>query len=65
MAYRWRYEDADGSVVDGPAEEFEDQAEAEGWFSDVWPDLREAGVAQVVLLDGDARVYGPMSLDEA
>ncbi|GAB2914983.1 hypothetical protein GCM10027047_11080 [Rhodococcus aerolatus] len=65
MAFRWRYEDADGAAVDGPAEEFDDQAEAEGWFSDVWPDLRAAGVAQVVLLDGEARVYGPMGLDEA
>lgn len=52
-------------VIDGPDEDFDDQGEAEAWFSDLWPELREAGVDAVVLLDGDAEVYGPMSLRDA
>lgn len=65
VAFRWRYLDASAAVVDGPDEEFDDQQEAESWFSDTWEDLRTAGVDAVVLLDGDAEVYGPMSLREA
>lgn len=64
MTFRWRYLDADGGPVDGPDEEFADQQEAETWFSDTWPELREAGVDAVDLLDGGAKVYGPMSLHE-
>ncbi len=52
-------------VIDGPDEDFDDQGEAEAWFSDLWPELREAGVDAVTLLDGDAEVYGPMSLRDA
>lgn len=68
MGFRWRYEDADGQQVSGlpdQHDEFDDQTEAEAWFTEVWPELRSAGVAQVVLLDDGARVYGPMGLDEA
>ncbi len=38
------------------------QADAESWLGENWRELREAGVAQVTLLDSDAVVYGPMSL---
>lgn len=65
MAFRWRYLDAAGATVAGPDEEFDDQQQAESWFGDVWPGLRESGVDAVELLDGDDRVYGPMSLHEA
>ena len=65
MSFRWRYEDAAAQVVAGPDEVFEDQAEAEAWFSDEWPALRDSGVHQVVLLEGDDEVYGPMGLEEA
>lgn len=65
MAFRWRYLDAAGTAVDGPDEEFDDRAQAEDWFSTIWPELREQGVDAVTLLDGDAEVYGPMSLHEA
>jgi hypothetical protein len=65
MSFRWRYEDAAGGVVDGPDEEFADQAEAESWFGAEWPALRESGVDAVTLLDGGREVYGPMSLHEA
>jgi hypothetical protein len=64
MSFRWRYLDGSGSPVDGPDEEFDDQAEAETWFSDEWPQLRERGIDAVDLLDGDEPVYGPMSLQD-
>jgi hypothetical protein len=64
VAFRWRYLDANGSAVDGPDEEFGDQQEAESWFSDEWPELRDAGVDAVDLLDDGEKVYGPMSLQE-
>ena len=65
VAFRWRYLDASAAVIDGPDEAFDDQQEAESWFSDIWPELRDAGVDAVVLLDGDDEVYGPMSLRDA
>jgi hypothetical protein len=60
--YRWRYQDAEGREVDGPAETFADQTDAEDWFSGAWQDLTEAGIAQVTLLRSESEVYGPMSL---
>lgn len=65
MAYRWRYQDAEGREVDGPGEVFDDQTGAEDWFGRVWPDLRASGVAQVTLLRDESEVYGPMSLAPA
>ena len=64
MSFRWRYLTAAGERVDGPDGVFEDQAAAEDWFGAEWPALRDAGVDAVTLLDGDAEVYGPMSLHE-
>jgi hypothetical protein len=65
MAFRWRYLNAAGDQVDGPAEQFEDQQQAEDWFSAEWQLLRETGVDAVTLLDDGHEVYGPMSLHEA
>ena len=65
MTFRWRYLDASGGPVEGPDEEFDDQQQAEGWFTDEWRELRARGVDAVTLLDGDTVVYGPMSLHEA
>jgi len=62
VSFQWRYENASGDVVDGPDVTFEDQAEAEEWFSTTWSDLLPQGVDQVVLLEGETEVYGPMSL---
>lgn len=62
MSYRWRYERTDGTQVDGPDLTFEDQAEAEAWVTDEFEGLLDDGIDQVVLLDGDRRVYGPMLL---
>jgi hypothetical protein len=64
VVFYWRYRTASGIPVDGPEETFEDQAEAEAWFADIWADLRAQGVDAVVLHEGEKEVYGPMSLDE-
>jgi hypothetical protein len=63
--YRWRYQDAQGHEVDGPAETFADQNDAEDWFSAQWQELAEAGITQVTLLRSESEVYGPMSLEPA
>jgi len=64
VAFRWRYQTETGIPVDGPVETFDDQAEAEAWFSTIWEELRAQGVDAVVLLEGESEVYGPMKLDE-
>ena len=64
VAFRWRYQTESGTPVKGPDETFEDKAEAEEWFADFWQELRAQGVDQVVLLDSQTEVYGPMSLHE-
>ena len=65
MTFTWRYEAADGSPVT-PAgvsqDRFPSQADAESWVGEAWPDLLGQGVDQVVLLEGERVVYGPMSL---
>ncbi len=64
MAWTWRFEKADGTEV-APAvepEEFTTQGDAESWVGEVWKDLAEGGADQVVLFEGEKRVYGPMSL---
>ena len=62
MDYRWRYADASGDELTGPAETFTDQTEAEDWLSANWQDLLETGVQQVTLLEDEEELYGPMSL---
>lgn len=70
MAWTWRYEGPDGSAVtpaEGAprAESFPSQSDAESWIGETWRELLDAGVAAVVLYDGDRRVYGPMGLAPA
>lgn len=65
MAWTWRYERADGSVVT-PAEgqeEFPTQGDAESWIGETWQRLLEDGVDQAALLDDGTAVY-TMSLHE-
>jgi hypothetical protein len=66
VTWTWRYESEDGTVVTPPGlsatEQFPTQGDAETWIGEEWRDLLEAGVAQVTLLEGDRKVYGPMSL---
>jgi hypothetical protein len=57
MAWSWRYEAADGSVVDGPAETFASQSDAESWLGQTWRRLSQTGVTTVVLLEGEREEY--------
>jgi hypothetical protein len=69
MSWTWRYERADGTVVDPPqgvpAEPFPAQGDAESWVGEVWRELLDAGVDAVTLFEDDRLVYGPMSLHPA
>jgi len=66
MTWSWRLETSDGTTVEGVAtEKFPSQADAESWIGEAWQDLAGQGVDQVVLLEGDREVYGPMSLHAA
>ena len=66
MTWTWRFETTEGTVLDGVAtERFPSQADAESWIGESWQQLTEQGVDQVVLLEGDRQVYGPMSLHPA
>ena len=70
MAWTWRYEDSSGAeVVPGPeapqADPFPNQSDAESWIGETWRELLDAGVHQVVLLEDDRTVYGPMGLNPA
>ena len=69
MSWNWRLEDAHGEVVSGSevpvVPTHSNQSDAESWLGEQWRTLRAAGVAQVTLLDGSKKVYGPMSLSES
>jgi hypothetical protein len=59
-------EGADGTELAEPVSSaHNNQSDAESWLGEHWRDLADAGVAQVSLLDGDAKVYGPMPLAES
>nr|WP_042192175.1 hypothetical protein [Kibdelosporangium sp. MJ126-NF4]CEL18774.1 hypothetical protein [Kibdelosporangium sp. MJ126-NF4]CTQ96373.1 hypothetical protein [Kibdelosporangium sp. MJ126-NF4] len=62
MDYRWRCQDASGRDVPGEETRFDGQTEAEDWLRQSWQDLLDAGIDRVTLLNGEAEVYGPMSL---
>jgi hypothetical protein len=65
MVWSWRLEDPEGTALSTPVPPTHgSQSDAESWLGEQWRELREAGVAQVTLLDGGAKVYGPMSLSE-
>jgi len=64
MPWTWRYEKADGAVIDGGLQEaiFASQGDAESWLGENWRALLDSGVDQVTLLDDERKEYGPMSL---
>jgi hypothetical protein len=66
VAYRWRYENAEGAVVvpdlDVAYDDFASQTDAESWLGQMWQALVNSGVDRVLLLEDGAVVYGPMSL---
>ncbi|GAA3165135.1 hypothetical protein GCM10010466_64990 [Planomonospora alba] len=67
MAWRWRYENANGGeVTEGvvPAEAFTSQSDAESWLGENWRELLAAGVEKVTLLEDDRVEYAGMSLRE-
>ncbi|GIF04508.1 hypothetical protein [Actinoplanes siamensis] len=64
MPWSWRYEDVDGKPVDGPAETFSSQADAESWIGQEWRQLQGGGVSTVTLVEDD-RVDYQMSLQPA
>ncbi|MEU5935856.1 hypothetical protein [Micromonospora sp. NPDC047187] len=61
MAWSWRYEGTDGQTVEGPAESFGSQADAESWIGQTWRELAASGVTSVALVEDD-RVEYRMSL---
>ncbi|MER5865562.1 hypothetical protein [Kitasatospora sp. NPDC002040] len=65
MVWTWRYEKADGTLVQlaGEQEEFPGQGDAESWIGEEFKALLEKGVEQVVLLDDGKAIY-TMSLQE-
>lgn len=64
--WAWSPHDRSGSVPTLPPElaqaRFLSQSDAETWLGEHWQQLRDAGVAEVTLTEGDRTVYGPMSL---
>ncbi|WP_441246480.1 hypothetical protein [Kitasatospora sp. McL0602] len=64
MAWTWRYEKSDGTVVDHPSEEFPGQGDAESWIGEFWKDLVETGIDKAVLLEDDSVIYS-MGLHES
>ncbi|GAA3285297.1 hypothetical protein [Streptomyces lavendulae] len=78
VRWQWRFEDGDGAALVAQAvvsaletrdpaarkstDDFETQGDAETWIGLFWRPLLDAGVVQVVLLEGGREVYGPMSL---
>lgn len=66
--WTWQYLDAEGAPMTGASlttRVFPTQGDAENWVGESWRDLLDAGVESVTLLEGDAVVYGPMSLRAA
>lgn len=61
MSWTWTFESSIGDVV-GRSEVFDNRGDAESWVGEAFGDLLEQGIDQVRLFDGDAEVYGPMSL---
>ena len=61
MTWTWALETSTGEVT-GRSEVFESRSEAESWVGETFGDLLEQGVDQVRLFDGEAEIYGPMSL---
>ncbi|GAA3734646.1 hypothetical protein HDA32_003881 [Spinactinospora alkalitolerans] len=64
MAWSWRYETAEGTVLQDeslPGELFPSRGDAESWLGETWQELREAGAERVTLLEEDHAVYS-MSL---
>jgi hypothetical protein len=67
MAWTWEYLDEEGRTVDveqALPERFGSRSDAESWLGTSWRDLREQGVAEVVLVEDGNEVYH-MGLNES
>jgi hypothetical protein len=69
MSGNWTWELLDGQRQAVPevaaGGTFPSQSEAESWLGEEWRALLDAGVDAVTLREGEAVVYGPMSLQPA
>lgn len=68
MSFTWQFLDENGCAItpddsDMVPEPFGNQSDAETWIGAMYPDLLDAGVSQVNLLNDGSLVYGPMGLD--
>jgi hypothetical protein len=63
MAFFWVLFDGSGGEA-GRSGEFTDQAAAEAWLSEHWPDLVASGAVEVALRDGDDESYRMSLLEE-
>lgn len=66
MAWSWRYETAEGTVLAGeplPDELFPSRGDAESWLGEQWRELHGAGAEKVTLMEDGTSVY-TMSLTE-
>ena len=76
MSYSWLFKQSRITVKGsehlgelGAGQQFESQEEAEAWLSETWPELQDAGIdevtlMEVTLMEDDDVVYGPMELSE-
>lgn len=65
MSWSWAYQTGAGETAVSSlatAESFPSQSDAESWLGEVWRELLDDGVDQVLLLEEGRLVYGPMSL---
>ena len=66
MPWTWQYQKHGGQPIDAEqSQAFPTRADAESWIGETWRELLDRGVDQVVLLEDDHVVYGPMSLHPA
>ncbi len=65
-AWTWRLADADGALCEpSRSQAFPTRSDAETWIGENWSALLDSGVEQVVLLEEENEVYGPMGLRPA
>lgn len=65
MSWHWHPEPGPREPGTDVERQFASQGEAEQWLTEHFESLRDAGVSEVTLYEGDRLVYGPMSLDPA
>lgn len=61
MSWLWRYETGDGTSI-GTSPSFDSRGDAETWLGESFDELLDDGVEQVMLLEDDNEIYGPMAL---